>query len=123
MKENNDFYQMLKILNYLDIIFGLALGFLVYLINMKYIIPSLLGFIMAIVSFYINSFTIKHIINKSQMKNQGLVILSFNLRILIIGIIGLTLYVYNKFNIIAYIMGYTFRFFSLFSYGLILKKG
>ncbi|KOA18360.1 ATP synthase I chain [Clostridium homopropionicum DSM 5847] len=120
MKENNEFYQMFKILNYLDIILGLALGVLVFFINTKYLLPSILGFFIAIISFYINAFTVNYVLKKE--KNSGLVILSFILRIIIIGLIGLVLYTYNKFYIIAYVVGYTCRFISLFLYGFILKR-
>ena len=120
MKENNELSQMFKILNYLDIILGLALALLVFFINSKYLLPTILGFIIAVISFYINSLTVNNVLKKE--KKSGLVILSFFLRIISIGLIGLVLYTYNKFYIIAYIMGYTCRFISLFLYGLILKK-
>jgi len=120
MKDNNEFYQMFKILNYFDIILGLALGLLMFFINGKYLLPSIMGFSLAVLSFYINAFTVKHVLKKG--KNTGLVILGFALRIISIGVIGLILFTYNKFYIIAYIMGYTCRFISLFLYGFILKR-
>lgn len=122
MKNNYEFYQMLRTTRYFDIIFGLALGISVYLLKSEYLVPCLLGFGVAVISFYINGFTVNHVIGKEETKNEGLIILSFIARIIVIGAIGLVLFTYNKFNVIAYTMGYTFRFISLLSYGLMIKK-
>ncbi|MEA4826619.1 MAG: ATP synthase subunit I [Clostridium sp.] len=122
MKNNYEFYQMLRTTRYFDIIFGLALGIAVYLLKSEYLVPCLLGFGIAVISFYINGFTVNYVVGKEKTKNEGLIILSFIARIIIISAIGLVLFTYNKFNVIAYIMGYTFRFISLVSYGLMIKK-
>lgn len=122
MERNDEIQQMLKNMVYLDLIVGLVLGILVYLINPNYVLICLLGFLLAIVSFYINSYTVKYTLTRNKENSKVLVILGYFLRIFLVGIIGVVLFTHNRFNIIAYMLGYTFRFFSLILYGLSLKN-
>ncbi|QGU94136.1 ATP synthase subunit I [Clostridium bovifaecis] len=122
MERNDEIQQMLKNMVYLDLIVGLVLGILVYLINPNYVLICLLGFFLAIVSFYINSYTVKYILTRNKENSKVLIILGYFLRIFLVGIIGVVLFTHNRFNIIAYTLGYTFRFLSLILYGLSLKS-
>lgn len=122
MKGNYEIFKMLKIMAFLDITIGLALSMLVGIININYLIISILGFFMAVISFYLNAYLTNITIAKKKDNSKGIIVLSFILRIIIIGAIGLLLFTHNKFSVLAYIGGYSFRFFTLLIYGLIIKN-
>lgn len=122
MKEKNELSQMFKIFNYLDIVLGLALAVLVGIINRKYLIISVAGYFVAALSFYINSYIVKCAFSSKRFNTKGIVILSYILRVVLISVLGLILFTYNKFYMLAYIIGFSFRFLTLLVYGLIIKK-
>ncbi|AEB76935.1 ATP synthase subunit I [Clostridium botulinum] len=113
---------MIKKIRYLDIVVLVALSILSYIINKKYVGICILGFVVSAISFYSNSLITTYAFEKKLDNSNLIIILSYYLRIFLITIIGIVVFTYNKFNIIAYILGYTFRFFSLVLYALILKK-
>jgi ATP synthase protein I len=122
MKENYEIFKMLKTMASLDLIVGLALCILVGIIDRNYLITSLLGFFMAVMSFYINAYLINRAVAGNKKNSKGIVTLNFLLRVVIISAIGLLLFTYNKFSLLTYIGGYSCRVFSLIMYGLIIKN-
>lgn len=122
MRENYEFFKMIKTMAYLDLILGLALCLILRIIDKNYLAISLLGFFIAVMSFYINGFLINHAVAKMGEDSKGIIVLSYIVRIVIISAIGLLLFTYNKLNLLSYIGGYTFRIFSLIIYGLIIKN-
>ncbi|CAG7839300.1 ATP synthase F0F1 [Clostridium novyi B str. ATCC 27606] len=122
MNKHHEVYNMIKKIKYLDIVVLVALSILSYSINKKYVEICILGFVVSAIGFYWNSLITTYAF-KTKLHNSNLIIiLNYYLRIFLITIIGIVVFTYNKFNIIAYIVGYTFRFFSLILYALILKK-
>ncbi|MCD3298906.1 ATP synthase subunit I [Clostridium botulinum] len=122
MNKHHEVYNMFKKIRYLDIVVLVALSILSYSINKKYVGICILGFMVSAISFYSNSLITTYAFEKKLDNSNLIIILSYYLRIFLITIIGIIIFTYNKFNIIAYILGYTFRFFSLILYALILKK-
>lgn len=122
MKKNNEIQEMLKKTACTDLIVGLILIAIVYAVNSNYTLVCLLGFLVAIVNFYINSFVTSCVMTNDNVNRNLLIILGFVFRIILAGVIGIILYVHNKINIIVYALGYSFRFFSLVLYGLLSEK-
>ncbi|ABK60565.1 MULTISPECIES: ATP synthase subunit I [Clostridium] len=122
MNKDHEVYTMIKQMKYLDIVVLSILVIICYIINKKYIAICTLGFMVSVLSFYLNAYVTEYVFNKNLEKSNQITILSYYIRIFLISIIGIAVFTYNRFNIIAYILGYTFRFFSLILYALVIKK-
>ncbi|EDS78087.1 ATP synthase subunit I [Clostridium massiliodielmoense] len=122
MNNDHEVYNMIKQMKYLDIIVLFILVSICYIINKKYIAICTLGFMVSISSFYLNAYITEYVFKKNIEKSNLITILSYYIRIFLITIIGIVVFTYNRFNIIAYILGYTFRFLSLILYALVVKK-
>lgn len=122
MNRNHDVYNMIKQMKYLDIIVLFLLVIICYVISKKYIAICILGFIVSLLSFYSNVYITQYAFNRNLEKSNRIIILSYYIRIFLISIIGIAVFTYNTFSIIAYIVGYTFRFLSLILYVLVMKK-
>lgn len=122
MKKKYELDNMLKDLKILDLIVGIVLMSITYIVNKHYLWVCILGFMLGIISFCINSYVTKYVFENSENDNSGLILISYFLRIFIITIIGVVLFTYNKLNVIVYIIGYTCNFFSLIIYALFPEK-
>ncbi|MFU0824865.1 ATP synthase subunit I [Clostridium sp.] len=122
MKKSDEVQQLLRSIIRLDLIVGLVLGTVVYFIKSDYVFVCLLGFFLAIINFFINSYITEYAIIVNTNNGKVLMVLGYFFRIFLVGIIGAVLFTHNRFNVIAYMLGYTFRFFSLIIYGLSLKN-
>ncbi|KGM96258.1 ATP synthase F0F1 [Clostridium novyi A str. 4552] len=122
MNNDHEVYNMIKQIKYLDIIVLFILVSICYIINKKYIAICTLGFVVSICSFYLNAYITEYVFKKKIEKSNLITILSYYIRVFLITIIGIVVFTYNRFNIIAYILGYTFRFLSLILYALVVKK-
>jgi len=116
MKDNLD-YMLKKIISYWLIV-AIILGVLTYLIFPKYILVFILGLFVALSNFIINTIIINFMLIRANGKYTFLVSISYTLRILIICIIGLILFTYNRFNVIAYMCGFCSYFICLVLYGI-----
>lgn len=116
MKDDLD-YMLKKVIGYWLIV-AVILGTLVYLIFPKYIDVFILGLFIGLSNFIINTIVIKCMLLRANGKYAFLAPVSFTLRILIICIIGLILYTYNRFNVIAYMCGFCSYFICLVLYGI-----
>ena len=116
MRDNLD-YMLIKIFRYWLIV-TITLGTLTYLIFPKYIVVFILGLFVGLSNFAINTIVIKFILLKANGKYGILASISFTLRILIVCIIGLILFTYNRFNVIAYMCGFCSYFICLVLYGI-----
>ncbi|MBE6044080.1 MAG: ATP synthase subunit I [Clostridium thermopalmarium] len=122
MKKNKEVQQLLRSIIRLDLIVGLVLGTVVYFVKSDYVFVCLLGFFLAIINFFINSYITEYAIVVSRNNGKVLMVLGYFFRMFLVAIIGAVLYTHNRFNVIAYMLGYTFRFSSLILYGLSLKN-
>jgi len=122
MKKNEEVQQLLRSIIRLDLIVGLVLGTVVYFVKSDYVFVCLLGFFLAIINFFINSYITEYAIVVSRNNGKVLMVLGYFFRMFLVAIIGAVLYTHNRFNVIAYMLGYTFRFSSLILYGLSLKN-
>ncbi|KYH29384.1 MULTISPECIES: ATP synthase subunit I [Clostridium] len=122
MKKNKEVQQLLRSIIRLDLIVGLVLGIVVYFVKSDYVFVCLLGFFLATINFFINSYITEYAIIVNRNNGKVLMVLGYFFRMFLVGIIGAVLFTHNKFNVIAYMLGYTFRFSSLILYGLSLKN-
>lgn len=122
MKKNKEVQQLLRSIIRLDLIVGLVLGIVVYFVKSDYVFVCLLGFFLATINFFINSYITEYAIIVNRNNGKVLMVLGYFFRMFLVAIIGAVLYTHNRFNVIAYMLGYTFRFSSLILYGLSLKN-
>ncbi|MCY6369822.1 ATP synthase subunit I [Clostridium ganghwense] len=118
MKKDGELHIMLRKITFIDYILGILFIFTMFRIYREYVLVSLLGFILAIINFYINSYAVNYAFTKNNLNNNAVITLSYALRVLIVGIIGAVLFTYNKFNVLAYMLGYNIHLISLIIYGL-----
>jgi ATP synthase protein I len=116
MKDNLE-YMLKKVICYWLMV-TITLGALTYFIFPKYTGVFILGLFIALSNFIINTIIIKFVLLRSNGKYGFIASISFTLRVLIICIIGLTLFTYNKFNVIAYMCGFCSYFICLVLYGV-----
>lgn len=121
MKKNDELYSMLNKITSIDCIVGIFLVFGIFQICREYILVSLLGFILAIINLYINGYAVNYAFSRKDSNSNLVITLSYCLRITLVGIIGAVLFTYNKFNVLAYMLGYNMHFISLTIYGIYLK--
>ncbi|MCY6355485.1 ATP synthase subunit I [Clostridium sp. ZS2-4] len=121
MKKDDELYSMLRKISSIDYIIGILLIFTVFQIYRKYLMALVLGFILAIINFHINGYAVNYAFSKKKLNSNTVIILSYYLRVAVAGIIGVMLFTYNKFNVLAYILGYNMHFISLTIYGVYLK--
>lgn len=121
MKKDDELYSMLNKITSIDCIVGIFLIFVIFQIYRKYALVSLLGFILAIINFHINSYTVNYAFSKRNLNSNAVITLSYCLRVAVVAIIGVVLFTYNKFNVLAYMLGYNMHFISLIIYGIYLK--
>jgi ATP synthase protein I len=121
MRDNLEY--MLKRIIYYWLMVAITLGVLAYLIFPKYLVVFILGLFIALGNFVVNTIIIKFILLNANGKYGFISSISFILRILIVCIIALILYTYNKFNVIAYMGGFCSYFICLVLYGINISKG
>lgn len=116
----NEIKNMLKkvILNILLI--SIVFSAIIYFINKQYILAFVIGSLMAIVSFTINTVLTTRALGKN--KNKLVFFLSSILRILLVCIVGAVLAKININYILPYILGYSTEVLSMIFYGVSLKK-
>lgn len=119
----DDLGYMLKRVIYYWLLVAITLGVLAYLIFPKYLVVFIFGLFIALGNFVINTIIIKFMLLRANGKYSFLSAVSFILRILIICIIALILYTYNRFNVIAYLCGFCSYFICLVLYGINMNKG
>lgn len=117
-----EFYTktMLKKVTFLNIVLGLSLTVLTYMFFKEYALILFLGVMIASLNYVLNGIIIAKVLSR---KGHKLVILvSFLFRVLLVSFIGLLVYKENKFNVIAYMLGYSILFISLILYGVSVKN-
>ena len=120
---SKDVIHMLKKIAFLDII--ILLIFTVIGINFKfrsYLIFVFLGFGIAYVNIVIKAVSTEIALFKFKDSYRSISLLCFIFRVLLVCVIALILFRYNKSGMFAYLVGYSLHFISLILYGLDLKN-
>ena len=115
----DDLNNMYKKLGVFDIILGIILAVVSYSINTKFIVPSVSGLFVAAANFYISGRVTVNTVASGRVNVLFMII--FVLRIFIVCIIGLFFFTYNRYDLIAYLIGFISHFVSLILYALSIK--
>ena len=100
---------------YVLIILAIILG----LINFKYVLPGILGLIIAIGNLFISGIVTNNALAKNKVNFLNYFALIF--KIFATSIIGVILFTYNKYYLIVYMGGYISHFIPLVLYAVSLK--
>lgn len=115
----DDLNNMYKKLGFFDIIIGIILVVVSYIVNIIFVIPSISGLVVAAVNFYISGKITVNTVIKGKINTMFIMI--YVLRIFFVCIIGLLFFTYNKYDLIAYLIGFISHFVSLILYALSIK--
>lgn len=121
MKKDDELYDMLNKITSIDCIVGIFFILTIFGMHRECGLVSLLGFILAIINFHINAYAVNYALSKKNLNSNAVVTLSYCLRVAVVGIIGAVLFTYNKFNVLAYMLGYNIHFIALIIYGVHFK--
>jgi ATP synthase protein I len=122
MKLNNDVKFMFRKILMFDLIIGGILSVIVFMFFGNYLFVFLLGIIVSIASFIINSLMTQYAYS-GKKKNPALITLvGFFIRVLLVCGIGLLIFKGSEFNVLAYMLGYSSHFISLTLYGILINK-
>ena len=119
---NSDFKSMFKKIALYDCFIALIFTAMIYFIAKSYALFFLLGLIIALTNFYVNGITTEYSLDNKNVKNRGIMVVGFFMRVLLVSVIGFIIGRHNMFNIIAYIFGYSSQFISLVYYGISNKN-
>jgi ATP synthase protein I len=109
---------MLRNIIMIDIIIGLVSSIVILIFWSSYTQFLILGLAIAIINFSISSIITDLLLNNIGPKNLSLYIISFLLRISIVSIIGYIVFTYNKFNVLAYMVGYTMHLIGVYVHSI-----
>ncbi|WMJ79676.1 ATP synthase subunit I [Clostridium sp. MB40-C1] len=118
MKKAEELSYMIRKTTYIDILMMTIILIAFFTSNNKYILFFLLGYILAVINFYINTYTINYVFLGKNINRTYLVSLSYFFRIILATIIGALLFKHNKFNVVAYVLGYNAHYISILIYSL-----
>ncbi|MCY6485621.1 ATP synthase subunit I [Clostridium aestuarii] len=121
MKKNDRVCHMLEKIKFLDFIMGIILILIVYFRAKEYLLAVVLGCILAIINFHVNTYITTYALTKKSLNANMVIIFGYFLRIFIVGIIGTLIFIHNEINVIAYVIGYTTHLISIVLYGINLK--
>ena len=114
--------QMYKKINVFNFFIALIGTTVIYFIYKKYAVFFLLGLIVASINLLFNLITVNFIFGKIKSKFKFVTFFGFAFRVIIVGVIGLIIFNYSNFAIIAFILGYSSQFISLVLYGINIKE-
>ena len=108
--------QMYKRINFFNFFIALIGTTVIYFIDEKYAVFFLLGLILASITLLFNLMYVNYILCKTKIKFSVITSIGFALRVVIICVIGLMVFEYYNFAIIAFILGYSSQIISLVLY-------
>ena len=114
--------QMYKRINFFNFFIALIGTTVIYFIDEKYAVFFLLGLILASITLLFNLMYVNYILCKTKIKFSVITSIGFALRVVIICVIGLMVFEYYNFAIIAFILGYSSQLISLVLYGINIKE-
>lgn len=114
--------QMYKKINYFNFFIALIGTTVTYFINREYAVFFLLGLVLASISLLCNLISVNFILGKANSKYGVITFFGLFFRVIIVCTVGLMVFNYLHFAIIAFILGYTSQFISLVLYGINIKE-
>lgn len=113
--------QMYKKINFFNFFIALIGTTVIYFINKEYAVFFLLGLVLASISLLLNLISVNFILGKAS-KYGFITFFGLFFRVIIVCAVGLMVFNYLNFAIIAFILGYTSQFISLVLYGINIKE-
>ena len=83
----------------------------------KYALAAVCGVIVALLSFCCNTLVASYAVDKKGGNNFA-IILGFILRVVLVSLIGLLFFLHNRYDVLAYMLGYSTNFFAMIFYGV-----
>lgn len=117
MDELKDMYRKVSIYDLFNLIILVAV---LSIINYKYVLPGVLGLVIAFGNFIISGINAKDAFIKKKV--NFFTYFSGIIKVVLAGLAGCFLILYNKYYIMPYVTGYIFHFFSLIFYGQSIKN-
>lgn len=121
IKVQNDLQNMFKKVLIFDLVIALVFAIISQWIFKSYLLMVLIGLAVAFVNLVVNGKITEYTLINKTLKYTFVAFVSFIFRITIVCGIALILFNYNKFNVIAYMLGYSLQFVSLTLYGIYIK--
>lgn len=117
---NDEVLLLLKRVVFIQLFVGVLFALIMYLLAGNYAYIYLLGLIIAIINFFINSIVVNYSFKKEK-KSNILFVFGFIARIFLGVVLAIPLVKLNKYYIIPYVIGYSSQFVGLLIYGLTLN--
>lgn len=114
----NDLKDIFRKVIILDVILGIILTVLVQYIFKKYSLIFLGGLVLALINFIINGIITEYMLLKKKNKYVMVTSIGVFVRVAIVCSIAIALYRIDRFNVVAYMLGYSCHFISLTLYGI-----
>lgn len=114
--------QMYKKINFFNFLIALIATTVICFINKKYAVFFLLGLMLASINLLFNLITVNFILCEVKSKYKFITFFGFAFRVIMVGVIGLMVFNYYDFAIIAFILGYSSQLISLVLYGINIKE-
>lgn len=119
---NEDLRYMFRKVILFDTILAIILSIINYFLFKKYMVLFLMGLLIAIFSFLINGLLTEYAFTKKKENHTLVTLVGFVMRVALVCAIGITIYKNNEFNIVAFMLGYSFHFISITLYGIKINK-
>jgi len=86
----------------------------------KYALPAVCGVVVVLLSFYLNTLVMYIAVNKKGGSKFSIFI-NFFIRVVLVSIIGLLFFLHNKYDVLAFMLGYSSNFLAMLFYGVSIK--
>jgi ATP synthase protein I len=117
--KSTQMYKKINFFNFFIALFGFTV---IYLIDKKYAVFFLLGLLLATINLLLNLISVDFIFNKVKNQYGFITFFGFAFRVITVCVIGLIIFNYYNFGIIAFILGYSSQLISLVLYGINIKE-
>lgn len=83
----------------------------------RYALAAVCGVIVSLLSFYCNTFAASYAVDKKS-GNKFAIVIGFIIRVVLVSLIGLLFFLHNRYDVLAYMLGYSSNFFAMIFYGV-----
>ncbi|WP_416175780.1 ATP synthase subunit I [Clostridium sp.] len=116
---NKDIVNMVKKVSAINLLIGISFALAVQTLFDMYGLFVIIGMVVGIFNFFINSVVGGLIFDKLKDSSAALYMISFILRIVIAAVIGYIIFTHNKYGTVAYLFGYTSHLLGIYIYSAI----
>ncbi|MCH3965293.1 MAG: ATP synthase subunit I [Clostridium sp.] len=116
---NKDILNMVKKVSIINLMIGIVAAFIIQILFKNFGLFVMIGMITAVFNFFINSQAGELIFKRFRNSSVSLYIISFFIRIGIAAGIGYAVFMYNKYDAVAYLFGYTSHLMGIYVYSVI----